>query len=182
MRVLILNGSARGQKGITGKLVKAITNGLSEGGAEVKQFEVQDLKISPCNACLTCMHNNPGVCAVKDDMEGIYEELKNSQILIVAAPVYTDNTSAQMKRVIDRCICCLRPFLTKDQSGRFRHPYTWRMPEKFILLSTAGFPEMETFDPLIATFRAQAATFGSKPITEICIPGSIALQMDHGSG
>jgi hypothetical protein len=36
---------------------------------------------------------------------------------------------------------------------------------------------METFLPLIMTFRAQAANFGCESIGEICIPGSIALQM-----
>ena len=36
---------------------------------------------------------------------------------------------------------------------------------------------METFQPLIMTFRAQAASFGCESIGEICVPGSIALQM-----
>jgi len=36
---------------------------------------------------------------------------------------------------------------------------------------------MESFQPLIMTFRAQAANFGCQSIGEICIPGSIALQM-----
>ena len=104
--------------------------------------------------------------------------MKKSHLLILATPVYTDNMTAQLKTAIDRCICCMQPFLTQDQSGRIRHPCTWRMPDQFILISTAGFPERETFDPLIATFRAQAATFGSKPMAEICIPGSIGLQME----
>jgi hypothetical protein len=51
------------------------------------------------------------------------------------------------------------------------------MPSKFFLVSTSGFPEMETFQPLIMTFRAQAANFGCESIGEICIPGSLALQM-----
>jgi hypothetical protein len=36
---------------------------------------------------------------------------------------------------------------------------------------------MESFFPLIMTFRAQAANFGCESIGEICIPGSLALQM-----
>jgi hypothetical protein len=35
---------------------------------------------------------------------------------------------------------------------------------------------MESFLPLIMTFRAQAANFGCESIGEICISGSIALQ------
>jgi hypothetical protein len=38
----------------------------------------------------------------------------------------------------------------------FAHDTThaWRMPKQFVLVSTDGFSEMETFDPLIAMFRA----------------------------
>jgi hypothetical protein len=124
------------------------------------------------------MHKRPGECAVKDDMEIIYKALKTADVLVMASPVYLDGMSARMKMVIDRCMCCMLPFLTKDHAGRVRHPYAWRMPAKFMLISTAGFPEMETFDPLIATFRAEAENFGSRVIAEICIPGTIALQVD----
>jgi multimeric flavodoxin WrbA len=178
MKVFILNGSGRGQKGTTGKLVKALSDGLSGAGAEVKHCEIRLLKISPCIACLSCMYKTFGQCPVKDDMESIYGELKSADVLIMATPVYIDTMSAQLKAVMDRCMCCMLPFLTKDSSGRVRHPYAWRMPAKFLLISTAAFPEMETFAPLIATFRAEAANFGSEPIGEICIPGSVALQTE----
>jgi hypothetical protein len=69
------------------------------------------------------------------------------------------------------------PFLRLDSANRVRHPYSWSMPSRFFLVSTSGFPEMESFQSLIMTFRAQAANFGAEPIGEICIPGSIALQM-----
>jgi hypothetical protein len=46
-----------------------------------------------------------------------------------------------------------------------------------MLVSTSGFPETETFVPLISTFRAQAANFGAEPFAEICIPGSIGLKV-----
>jgi multimeric flavodoxin WrbA len=178
MKVLILNGSARGLRGVTGKLVKALAGGLSEGGGEVRQILAQGLNVSPCLACLSCMHKTPGECAVKDDMGRIYADLKRSDLLVVATPVYTDNMSAQMKVIIDRCICCMEPFLKTDSAGRVRHSYAWRMPAKFFLIATSGFPEMETFAPLVATFRAQADNFGSISAGEVCVPGSIALQME----
>jgi hypothetical protein len=78
---------------------------------------------------------------------------------------------------MDRCICGMDPFLRLDLANRVRHPTHWTMPSKFFLVSTSGFPEMESFLPLIMTFRAQAANFGCESIGEICIPGSIALQM-----
>lgn len=177
MQVLAINGSARGGKGVTAKLLTALTRGMEEGGARVETLEVRGLKIAPCLACLACMHDTPGQCAQSDDMERVYPLLKAADLLLLAAPVYTDGYPAPLKALIDRCICAMRPYLTTDQAGRVRHPMTWRLPERFALLSTSGFPEPATFAPLVATFRAQAANFGSRPVAEFCVPGSLALQM-----
>ena len=178
MNVLILNGSARGQKGVTGRLLRSFVEGLNDGDAGVTAFDVASLNISLCTACLSCMHKTLGECAVRDDMEDIYKEMKRSDIMVLATPVYLDNMSAQLKKVMDRSISGMQGFLTKDRFGRARHLYSWRMPAKFVLISTSGFPEMETFEPLIATYRAQALNFGSEAIAEICVPGSIAIQME----
>jgi hypothetical protein len=178
MKILILNGSARGRKGITGKMLEALGKGLAEAKADVETFLIHKLSISPCTACLTCMHKTPGKCVIRDDMDPIYEALKTSDLLVMATPLYVDAMSAQLKTVMDRSLACLQPFLVKDDTGRVRHPYNWRMPSRFLLLSTSAFPEPEVFIPLITTFRAEAANFGSQPIGEVCIPGSIALQVE----
>ena len=180
MKVLILNGSPRKQRSVTGKLLASIADGLKDGGAAIREFNLCSMKISPCSACFSCMHRTPGECAIRDDMEEIYSHLKTADILVVGTPVYVDGMSAQTKAVMDRSIACLQPFLTKDHSGRIRHPFNWRMPARFMLVSTSGFPEVETFGPLIAGFRAGAANFGAEPIAEVCVPGSIALQAEPG--
>jgi multimeric flavodoxin WrbA len=177
MKVIALNGSARGKKGVTWKLLDSFLKGLSEGGAAVSDIQLNGMNISYCRACLTCMHKTPGQCARRDDMDQIYPYLKESDLLVMGTPVYTDNMSAQMKTVMDRCICGMDPFLQLDSASRVRHPFSWTMPSNFFLVSTSGFPEMETFLPLIMTFRAQAINFGCQSVGEICVPGSIALQM-----
>jgi len=177
MKVVVLNGSARGKKGVTWKLLDSLLKGLLQGGATAREFQLKEMNISYCRACLTCMHKTPGQCVQRDDMDELYPFLKESDLFVMGTPVYTDNMSAQMKTVMDRCICGMDPFLRLDPANRVRHPYSWTMPPKFLLVSTSGFPEMETFQPLIMTFRAQAANFGCEPIGEICIPGSLALQM-----
>ncbi len=177
MRVLLLNGSARGDKGVTGRLAAALTAGLEQGGASVDTVLVKNLEVSPCVACLSCFHRHPGRCAQRDGMDQVYPLLKQADMLVLAAPVYTDNMSAQLKAVMDRSICAMSPFLFRGPGGRTRHPMTWAMPAKMALLSTCGFPEYETFDPLIATVRAQAMNFGGQCVAELCVPGSLALQV-----
>jgi multimeric flavodoxin WrbA len=177
MKVIALNGSGRGKKGVTWKLMDSLLKGLSEGGATVREFQLKEMKISSCQACLTCMHKTPGQCVQRDDMDQLYPILKESDLFVMGTPVYTDTMSAQMKTVMDRCICGMDPFFRLDPPNRVRHSYRWTLPSKFFLVSTSGFPEKESFLPLIMTVRAQAANFGSEAVGEICIPGSIALQM-----
>lgn len=178
MQVLVINGSARKSKGVTQRLADALCRGLENSGAEVDLVHAAEIKAAPCVACLKCMHRTPGKCAQDDGMSDIYPKLQAADMLVLAAPVYTDNMSAQLKAMIDRCICSMQPFLRKDDAGRVRHPFTWRMPAKWVLVSTAGFPEPETFAGLITTVRAQAANFGCEVAAEFCVPGSIALQME----
>ena len=109
MNVLILNGSARGGKGVTGRLLESLSRGLTKANAKVKTFDIVKLSISPCTACLMCMHKTPGECSIKDDMELIYEAYKTSDLLILATPVYLDTMTAQMKAVLIApwCSCSL---------------------------------------------------------------------------
>ncbi len=175
MKVLVINGSSRGEEGLTHKLVQSFTAGLRSGGADVTVHNLNNMKISPCKGCLKCMHNTHGECVIWDDMYVLYSELKNSDLFVIGTPVYTDNMTALMKVVIDRCMCAMSPFLRRDEDGRTRHEYNWRMPEYFFLLSTCAFPESETFYPLIATYKAQVKNFDCKSAGEICIPGALAL-------
>ena len=103
MKAIALNGSARGKKGVTGKLMDALLKGLTEGGATIRDFQLNEMNISYCKACLTCMHKTPGQCAQRDDMDQIYPVLKESDLFVMGTPVYTDSMSAQMKTVTDRC-------------------------------------------------------------------------------
>jgi len=179
MNVVALNGSGREKKGLTWRLLDAFIDGLEKGNSDVVRYQVNALNINPCKSCFACMHNSPGKCVVDDDMNDLYSSLKKADLLVLATPVYTDSMSAQLKTVIDRCMCCMEPFLRIDKENRVRHSYAWRMPERFALISTCAFPEPETFDPLRATFRGILGNFGSENAGELCIPGSIALNIEQ---
>ena len=176
-KALFLNGSARGDRGVTSRLLNSFSIGMSNSGIETVLINISKLNISPCIACLYCMHKEPGVCVQKDDMGEIYEHLKVSDILVFGTPIYLDGITSQLKAVIDRSVCCMEPFLTRDENGFTRHTFSWRMPSEFFLISTSGFPEPETFKPTIDYFKALSKNMNSKFAAEFCIPGSIAIQM-----
>ncbi len=177
MKALFLHGSARGEKSVTLKLMKSLSKGMSKAGLQTTIINIKELAVSPCRACLYCMHNNPGICIQKDDMEVIYAELKQSQIVVFGSPVYLDGLTAQLKTVIDRMVCCMEPFLITDKEGFTRHSFSWQMPKESILISTCGFPEYETFKPMADYFKALSKNLNFRLLAQFCVPGSIAIQM-----
>ena len=178
MNAIIINGSARGTKGITHRLLSSFEKGLTDSKYSVRSYNLNELSIEHCKSCFYCMHIKPGICSIKDDMVNLYDDLQQSDILVIGTPLYTDTMSSRMKVFFDRCISSMKPFIHEDNHGRFRHSFSWRMPKYFILISTSGFPEIENFENLELTVKAQAYNFGSELAASLFIPGSLGLQMD----
>ncbi len=178
MNAIMINGSARGTKGITYHLLCSFEKGLTGSGCSVSSYNLSDLAIEHCKSCFHCMHNKPGICNIKDDMTDIYDDLKKSEILVIGTPLYLDTMTSRMKVFFDRCIPCMQPFVHEDEHGRLRHSFTWQMPKHFILISTSGFPEIENFNTLESTVKAQAYNFGSELAASLFVPGSLGLQME----
>ena len=78
-------------------------------GHEVTLVDVAHKKIAGCLACEYCHGQGQGACAQKDDMQMIYEKLRETDMLVLASPIYYHNISGQLKCVIDRFYAALYP-------------------------------------------------------------------------
>jgi multimeric flavodoxin WrbA len=101
-QVLVILGSPR-KNGNSSTLAARISRGAKSAGAEVETLFLQDLKISPCQACYTCQKRDSKGCAIKDDMQKIYPKLIRAHAWVIASPVYWFTMSAQTKTFMDRC-------------------------------------------------------------------------------
>jgi multimeric flavodoxin WrbA len=101
-QVLVILGSPR-KNGNSSTLAARISRGAKSAGAEVETLFLQDLKISPCQACYTCQKHDSKGCAIKDDMQKIYPKLIRAHAWVIASPVYWFTMSAQTKTFMDRC-------------------------------------------------------------------------------
>ena len=99
MNILIFSGSPR-KGGNTELLAEAFTKGAAEHH-HVEIVSVHDYKVNPCLGCNACFKTD-GICAQKDDMALIYEKMSQTDMLVIASPVYFYSISAQLKAVIDR--------------------------------------------------------------------------------
>ena len=110
-QVLVILGSPR-KKGNSATLAARISRGAKSAGAEVETLFLQDLKISPCRGCDTCQKHDSKGCAIKDDMQQIYQKLIRADAWVIASPVYWFTMSAQTKIFMDRCYAL--PAYTKN--------------------------------------------------------------------
>lgn len=102
MKVLAIYGSPR-KDGNTDILLDEFLKGLSQTHpeAEIKRIYVRKLKIKPCTECNSC--SKTGECIIEDDMTGIYDEILNTDALVLSAPMFFYNLPAQTKALVDRC-------------------------------------------------------------------------------
>ncbi len=118
MRILVLNGSPR-SKGNTKQMVEAFREGAEAAGHQV---DVCRMKINGCLACEYCHSKGNGTCIQKDDMQTIYELLKEAEMLVIASPIYYHGVSGQLKCVLDRFYSAAYPRKPKNDRLRYeRH-------------------------------------------------------------
>lgn len=154
MKILAFNGSPRGDRGNTDRILQPFLEGAREAGAETETVYLKDKKINHCTGCFTCWSKTPGVCIHKDDMPGLLEKFRRADVLIYATPLYVYTVSGLMKDFMDRIIPLLKPQIIK-RGDHYIHPrrYEGEWPKRVVLISNCGFPERHHFSGLVETFR-----------------------------
>jgi multimeric flavodoxin WrbA len=99
MKVLGLFGSPR-KGGNTEILLEEALKGAEKEGAEVDRLYLSDLNITPCTECHGC--DETGSCVILDDMQEIYPRLLETDIIILASPIFFYGVTAWAKMLIDR--------------------------------------------------------------------------------
>ena len=96
MKTLIFNGSPR-KNGDTVSLLKHFKEQLP---GEYKIIEAYRAKISPCLDCRYCKEKSG--CAIQDEMQEVYEYLKDCDNVLIASPVYFSELTGPLLSVGSR--------------------------------------------------------------------------------
>lgn len=123
--------------------------GAGEAGGRTEHIRCNDLAVRPCQACGP--EPTTGYCIFHDDMDRIYELLRDAHAVAVGSPVYFDTVSAQLKLVMDRCNCVtplvrvpgggydLRPLWRRTRHGLFVTACSTGQRHDFAERSVRGF-------------------------------------------
>jgi len=106
IQIVAFLGSPR-EGGNCDLLVEQILDGVrsKSKSAMTEKVNLNQLKISPCQACFEYDTPQEGKCKVNDDMAELYEKLEYADGIIIATPIYFGGVSAQLKAFIDRWYC-----------------------------------------------------------------------------
>ena len=154
MKILVFNGSPKGEKSDTMHVTRAFLEGMAAAGEQqVKIITAVDQHVEYCTGCFSCMHNG-GTCIHDDDMRGILEEILKSDLLIFSFPLYCYGMPAPLKAIIDRILPLSK--MTMEKVGdRYEHVGQADYSHlKYVMISGCGFPNSrQNFEPAVAQFK-----------------------------
>ena len=100
-KIIVLNGAAR-KNGNTAKLADAFTEGAKSAGNQVTTFYLDGMEIHSCKGCLHAERYSKSPCSQKDDMEQIYAEFEEANVVVFASPLYFWTITGTLKIAADR--------------------------------------------------------------------------------
>ncbi len=101
MKVIAINGSPR-QEGNTYALITHVLKEIESEGIETEIVQLAGKKIHGCISCYKCFANRDRCCSVKDDFNGLLEQMAAADGIILGSPVYVAGVTPEIKSLIDR--------------------------------------------------------------------------------
>lgn len=119
-QVLIINSSFR-KKSNSSLLSAQVASGARDKGHTVQTIDISRMQIKPCRGCMSCLKPESASCVIQDDMQPLYEHVKQADVLVFVSPIYWFNICGQLKQFFDRCFAVaakidpngLSPFASK---------------------------------------------------------------------
>lgn len=104
MKFCVLMGSPR-ENGNTAALLRPFLEECGAMGVETETISLYDRAVAPCLGCMTCQDvpDRPG-CVQDDDFEEIFRAMTDSDVIVLATPIYAFFCTAPMKALLDRAI------------------------------------------------------------------------------
>jgi multimeric flavodoxin WrbA len=131
MKAVVLNGIDNEY----GNLIFAyniLIQELNQIGWKFDTYFLYEKEIENCKGCFGCWVQTPGSCLTKDNTESILRNIINSDTLILLTNITFGGYSSHLKKLMDRFLPLVNPFLVR-RSGRTSH-----LPRYKIYPSIAG--------------------------------------------
>jgi multimeric flavodoxin WrbA len=137
MKIVSLLGSPRSQ-GNSNAITRRFQDAAANLGAQIRTFELNRLSYRGCQGCYACKKTLDH-CILNDDLTEVLAAVTESDVVVLASPVYYGDVTAQLKGFIDRTYSYLKPdYLTNPIPSRLA-------PKKLVFVLTQGHPDETLF-------------------------------------
>lgn len=111
MRCTVLFASPRGEGSNTLALLRPWLETWRQAGHEAEVFSLYDMDIKPCSACRCCQSDwQHPACVVQDDVQPIFGSVLQSDLLLLATPIYSWFCTPPMKAALDRLVYAMEKY------------------------------------------------------------------------
>ena len=112
MKITMVLGSPR-ENSISTQMAERFADGARENGHEVVTYKINEMDVMGCQGC-GCCRKYDSDCVIEDDLEGYFEDLRESGALVVTAPNYYSQIAGPMITFMNRHYC----LMDKDKNPR----------------------------------------------------------------
>ncbi len=176
MKILAVQGSPRPKRGNTDIVLQEFLRGTESAGALTRMIYLKEKTIHYCTGCLACWEKTPGQCALKDDMPVLLERVKETDVLVLATPLYVYNMSSLLKVFLERLLPLDDPRFIKE-AGTYRHPPRHNGKRSMVLVATCGLSGVTHFDGLRLVLKAMERASNMPLVGEVLVPSGPLLQI-----
>ena len=174
MKILVINGSPRGNNSNTLKITKAFLDGFNKDHTnDIEIIDVSKSNINHCLGCFSCWNRTPGKCVLEDDMNINIEKYVEADMIIWSFPLYYYGMPSKVKAFMDRLLPINLPFIIHDSPNTCTHPSRYEISNhKYLLISSCGFSSInKNYEALLSQF---SILYGGDNFTKIlCVEGPL---------
>ena len=168
MKIVVINGSPKGEHSNTNIMVNALLKGAQEAGADTINIFLAEKEIEHCKGCHVCWTKGPGQCVISDDMLKALSLVGGADIIIFASPVYFENISGMLKVFMDRMTMLGSPHSKENEKEVMVQPEaTGSQGPKLMMISSCGHPNSSEFDVTSLWIKRVALKMNMELIGEI---------------
>lgn len=160
MKICAFMGSPH-EKGNTAILLEQVLAGARSAGHETVRVDLYPLVIHPCQGCMGCKTPKALGCVQHDDMQALYPQVQDADVLVWATPMYWWNVSGPLKNAIDRLFAL--PF--NGEGNAFRG-------KRLLLVMTSGQPPQSDGRQGLELLLQEICSFTGMTYVDVVTAGS----------
>jgi multimeric flavodoxin WrbA len=181
MNIVIISGSYR-RNGSTSKITEAFIKGVKSvnNNVNVEILELIENEFDYCKGCMSCMkdfENSVANCLVKDGLEDFLKRAVNSDLLVLASPIYEGYVTSIMKKFMERTLV-----LSTIKTGRPKARNKVAKNSQGVVLLASGVPS--PINHIVGITKAPRnammdllKTFGKDKITSLIVGDALKDQI-----